>query len=574
MSSQHRTSSDAALGGQKIADDHSSIQESTGSPIDNGGQAQSRSSFWHDRAVELGMILAMIFYYVVGNANLAHTGFFAHLNPLIALPFLLIFVVLCWYRLSFAVALLPLALPYYLLPKTVYSHYNFSLAEITLWICLGIAFVQLILWQGTWRYWLSWREFRDRIGLFGIPIAVFIVAAALSVVFAYDAHVALRAFRVEIFDPMLYVLLMLYCFRSRQDIVRLVCAFLASALIIGLLGIAQYIFFRYTLVPDVYGLVRITAVYGSANDIGIFFDYTVPFALSLIVADTRQIVGSRGSWWLRALAVVYCLFMLFVMIMLDSLGTWVAMAVAVLFLAAMSIRNRRVLWTGAAVLIVAAFAVAVVYHTKIYEFVFTHHANANDVSTTQKRLYLWQSALQMIRDYPWFGVGMDNWLCHYSLNTLCYTPHLHHYWITVNPLTGQQTGINQEPNLQNPQNDLLNIWVSIGIFGLLAYVATIVLFYWQFVRIVKRILSGLVERSGLLLWLLIGIGTAFLASLVQGQVDSAILAEDFAFCFWSLVGVLMLLRYFTKTPWRGPVRAIEDRQGLSWERLRTKKASP
>lgn len=555
MSSQHRTSTDAVPGEETIASGDRSKQASTGSPVDNGGQTKTTSSFWHDRSIELGMVLSMGLYYVIGNANLAHTGFFLHLNPLFALPFLLIFVILCWYRLSFAVALLPLTLPYYLLPKTVYSHYNFSLEEIALWICLGVAVVQLIIWQGTWPYWLSWREIRNRIGLFSIPIAVFVAAAALSVVFAYDSHVALRAFREEVFDPMLFLVLMLYCFRSLQDIIRLVCAFLASAFIVGLLGIVQYLFFRYTLIPDVDGLVRITSVYGSANDIGIFFDYTVPFALTLIVADTRQIVGSRRAWWLRAMAVAYCLFAFCIMIMLNSLGTWVAMAVAVLFLAAMSIRNRRALWAGVALLIVAVLTVAVVYHTRIYDFVFTHHTNASDVSTTQKRLYLWQSALLMIRDYPWFGVGMDNWLCHYSLNTLCHTPNLHHYWITVNPLTGQLTGVKQEPNFQNPQNDLLNVWVSIGIFGLLAYIVTIVLFYWQFARIFKRILSGLVERSGLLLWLLIGIGTAFLAALVQGQVDSAILAEDFGFCFWSMVGMLVLLRYFTQTPWRGPVNA-------------------
>jgi putative inorganic carbon (HCO3(-)) transporter len=503
----------------------------------------------------------MALYYVVGNANLAHTGFFAHLNPLIAVPFLLIFVVLCWYRLAFAVALLPLSLPYYLLPKTVYSHYNFSLAEITLWICLGVAAVQVIIWQGTWRYWLSWREFRDRVGLFGIPIVVFVVAAAISVVFAYDSHVALRAFREEVFDPALYLLLLLYCFRSRQDIVRLVCAFLASAFIVGLIGIVEYAFFRNLLKPDVDGLVRIASVYGSANDVGVFFDYTVPVALALIVADTRQIVGNRAiaSRLLRALAIVYCLFALFIMILLNSLGTWVAMTVAVLFLAAMSIRNRRVLLAGAGAILVVALAIVVVYHTKIYNFVFMHHTNASDVSTTQKRLYLWQSAWHMIRSYPLFGVGMDNWLCHYSLNPLCYTPHLYHYWITRNPQTGQLTGINEEPSLQ-PHNDILNIWVSVGVFGLLAYFATIILFYWQFARIFKRILLGLVERRALLLWLLIGVGTAFLAALVQGEVDSAFLTQDSAFSFWTLVGILLLLRYLTQTPWHGSVKAGEDHQ--------------
>jgi putative inorganic carbon (HCO3(-)) transporter len=570
MSSQQHTSSspDTALGEQNATNVNNNAPASTGAPIDTRGRAKSTTSFWHDRAVELGMVLSMALYYVIGNKNLAHTGFLSHLNPLLALPFLLIFVVLCWYRLAFAVALLPLALPYYLLPKTVYSHYNFSLAEITLWLCLGVAVVQLIIWQGTWRYWLSWRELRGRVGLLSIPITIFIAAAAISVVVAYDPHVALRAFREEVFDPMLYVLLLLYCFRARQDIVRLVCAFLASALIVGLLGIVQYVFFRYTLKPDVDGLVRITSAYGSANDVGVFFDYTVPFALALIVADTRQIVGAASSklaswgWGLRVVAIAYCLFAFFVMILLSSLGTWLAMAVAVLFLAAMSIRKRRVLLAGAAALIVVALVVVGVYHTKLYNFVFLHHNNAYDISTTQKRLYLWQSAWQMIQTWPLFGVGMDNWLCHYSANPLCSTPQLHHFWITINPLTGQQTLMNEEPELQ-PHNDILNIWVSMGIFGLLAYFATIILFFWQFARICRRILSGLVERSGLMFWLLIGVGTAFLAALVQGEVDSAILTQDSAFSFWTLVGVLLLLHYLTNTPWRGSVKASGELSSTS-----------
>src|SRR6266704_631261 len=142
------------------------------------------SPFWRDRFIEAGLILSIALYYITGNANLGTGGFF-HLNPLFSLPFLLLFAALCWYRLPFAVALLPLALPYYPLPKTVFSHYSFSLAEITLGVCLLVAFIQLLLWRNRWQYWLSWQELRDRVGPFIIPILVFLLAAAFSVVLAY-----------------------------------------------------------------------------------------------------------------------------------------------------------------------------------------------------------------------------------------------------------------------------------------------------------------------------------------------------------------------------------------------------
>jgi len=41
-----------------------------------------------------------------------------------------------------------------------------------------------------------------------------------------------------------------------------------------------------------------------------------------------------------------------------------------------------------------------------------------------------------------------------------------------------------------------------------------------------------------------------LAAMIQGQVDNSFLAQDMAFCFWTLVGALLLLRVLSGTPWR------------------------
>src|SRR5438067_1388022 len=132
------------------------------SPPNKGKLLQGLSPFWHDRLIESGLIVSLALYYVVGNEHLG-TGRLFQLNPLLSLPFLLIFAALCWYRLSFAVALLPLALPYYLLQKTVISHYSFSLAEIALGMCLAVALLQFLLLRGKWQYRLSGQGLRDRL---------------------------------------------------------------------------------------------------------------------------------------------------------------------------------------------------------------------------------------------------------------------------------------------------------------------------------------------------------------------------------------------------------------------------
>src|SRR5947209_14857146 len=123
----------------------------------------------------------------------------------------------------------------------------------------------------------------------------------------------------------------------------------------------------------------------------------------------------------------------------------------------------------------------------------------------------------MIHDSRWFGYGMNNWLCHYSYTTTCCTPQLHHYLISKDPVTGISTDLKQEPFLSHPHNVFLHVWVSMGIFGLLAFAAILVLFFWLFGRILSHLRSHETHENLPFQWMTIGVGAAMLAAMVQGQ---------------------------------------------------------
>ena len=524
-------------------------------PTANSRLVKGLTPFWHDRMIEAALVLSMALYYVVGNANLG-TGRLFQFDPLISLPFLLIFALLCWYRLPFAVALLPLSLPYYLQRKTVIGHYSFSIAEIALATCAGVALLQFVLQRGNWRYRLSWHELRDRLGPFALPILVFLLAAGVSVLIAYARQVAFRAFREEVFDPILYLLLAMFCLRTRQDIARLLFALLASGLVVAFLGMAQYFFFRSQLVLEPDGIRRVHAMYGSANSIGLFFDYVLPIGLALILVRIWTARHVLRSWWIRIGAIAICGPMLLVLYLSQSRGAWVAISAALLCILALSIGNRRVLLVGGLVGIVILGAVVLVWHKPILTFVVGGHQDVQGISTLTKRLFLWQSALRMIHDHLWFGVGMENWLCYYSYNTVCFDPALlnHHYWILHDPVTGAWTGLQNEPTLSHPHNIFLHVWVSMGLFGFLAFMAMLALFFWLFARIFMSLRSAQTESDPSMWWMTVGVGAAMLAAMIQGQVDSSFLVQDLSFCFWMLLTALLLLRVLTGTPWRGRLR--------------------
>jgi len=569
MSSQSPSLPDADLDQQEAAGSADGLDAATEPPRDNGSRFSIKSSFWQNRLFEAGLILSMTLYYVIGNANLGNTFLF-HINPLFSLPFLILFAVLCWYRLPFAVALLPLTLPYYAQPKTVISHYSFSIAEITLAVCLLIAVLQLLWQRSRWPYWLSWRELRDRLGPFIVPTLVFVVVAAFSIVIAYEKAFALRAFHREVLAPLLYVVLALYCLRSRQDVLRLLGALLATGLMVALLGLIQYVFFKSTLPIESDGIRRVHAMYGSANSIGLLFDYILPIGLAWLVAKNSYKLHDWAAWKKRGVALVLCVLMLSAQYLTHSLGAWLGTAMAILFIAVLSIRSRKMLLLGIALFAGSMVVALIFFHTRIYNLIFENHLDVRNISTTTKRLYLWQTAWNMIRDNPWFGYGLDNWLCHFSLNNVCVTPHLYHYTINEDPVTHALTGLGYEPDLSHPHNIFLQIWISVGIFGLLAFAAILVLFFWLFARILMHLRANETPKNVHLQCMTVGVGAAMLAAMAQGMGDSAFLEQDLAFCFWMLVVTLLVLRVLSGTPWRGRVRVLEDgthRQIKRWMKM-------
>ncbi|WP_160145587.1 O-antigen ligase family protein [Dictyobacter aurantiacus] len=532
-------------------------------PVDHdGGTMGTRRAFWCNRLIECGLILSMALYYVIGNQNLKFPiGGLEQLSPWFGLPFLAIFIVLCWSRLSFAVALLPLALPYYLAPKDVIHMAGFSPAEIVLWICVAVAVLQLLLERQHWPYRLSLPQLRQRIGPFLWPIAIFLLAALISLIGASSHRDALRALRQEIIDPLLYVVLILCCLRSRQELARMLGALFASGLIIAFMAIVQYAMFG-----------KNNTVYGSDPSVGLLFDYTLPIGLA--------IVFSRLSWKIRLPILLLCIPFVYALLHNDSRGSAIAaFPVVLVFLIIFAIRNRKVLLIGGAITIVLAAAGYGVMHQKVdqvfMDTVINGHMDQNHVTTLQRRIHLWQSAEAMIHDQPLFGYGLDNWICHYAdprvvpsadpnfvkdgglkapqYSWMLSCPLASHYYI-VSEVNGETTHMYDEPGLSHPHNNFLHVWVSIGIFGLLAFIAFLVLFCWLCAHILRYLSSRVVDQGEHWRWMTLGAAAAMLAGFIQGLVDCSFLAQDLAFCFWLLVATLLVIRAQIGLPWSNPLR--------------------
>jgi O-antigen ligase len=466
--------------------------------------------------------------------------------PLLALPLLLAYAALAWLRLDIALATLPLSFPYWFVPKHIGGHAVLPLSEIALGVCLAVALGYELRhgWRlGGPRAWRCLarrlRAMLARLGwLLALGALLFVAGATLGLLVARRPPEALRAWRWEIVEPLLYLVLLLCYARGPRNMWRLVWALLGSAVLLAALATLQIAAWRVTfsplaagnrlipLLPDSAGLLRATAfVYGSGNSLGAALERALPLALALALVPPRSGgVGRRA----RALALLVCLALLPALYWSGSRGAWVGAAIGVLVVICLTLGRPWLL----VVLAALGGLLAVWQRNQLIALALAGH-NA----TGQLRLLLWLAAWHMIRDHPLLGIGLDQFLYLYSN---LYSSHP--YWITV--LNGHPTIAGTQPNLAHPHNLLLDLWLSIGVLGLAGFLIVLGVVWrrcWHIWRAARRIPASARQRPAAVGAVALGIGASLLAGIVHGMVDSAYFEPDLALLFWASVALLLLV---------------------------------
>lgn len=479
-----------------------------------------------------GIIASLAYYYAVP-------------SPLLSLPGLVVFAALAWLRLDLALCLLPLTFPFWYVPKRVFGHTVFPLSEIALVVCVAVAigygarqFMRQVRERGPhtqprWAYLYipTWQDAvgatRARLGLsLARGAALFVAGTTIGVLVARRPHEALRAWRWEVVEPLVYLALVLLFARRRGAARLLIWSFLGSALLVATLAAVQVFWLHATFTPladgnrlvpyatSSGGVPRATAlIYGSGNSLGAWVGRALPLVVALVLA--RGDVSRRERW----LAIVVGLACLPALVWSQSRGAELAAGIACVVVACLALR-RPLLLVGAA----AIGAVATLWDSAA----LLHTALAGHGSSGEVRTLVWLAALHMIRDHPLFGIGPDQFLYYYSSK---YTNHP--YWILM--LNGHRTLAWREPDLAQPHNLLLDLWLSGGLLALAGFVIVLAAFW-------KRALALWQRGTGWTAAAAPGVGGAVLAGMLHGMVDNAYFAPDLALVFWWAIAVILLLK--------------------------------
>lgn len=424
-------------------------------------------------------------------------------SPLGWLPAALGFVGLAWLRLDLALLWAIASAPFYLFPK------SFDPASLALGLLsareapLRFSLFEFTVLAATCAWLLRWLAPPPdtgrpalRLGRELGPPAAFFLAATLSLTASEFLRFSLREYRTVIIEP----LLLLFLFWQARPDARALQRTMDTLLLLGL-GMSVYALGHYIFVGETEatgGVRRLLAIYHSPNALALFLGRLLPLAVAYVLWAQR----GRGRF---ALAVAAALALALALFLTYSRGAWLAVLGALLVLGWLRGGRARTLTVVAAAVAVALIVLLVPSGRLIAP------------ATFQQRLWVWTAAWHMGLDHPILGVGLDNFLYHYPRYQL---PEA---WA--------------EPDVSHPHNIWLDLWLRMGLPGLVAFIWV----QWEYWRHAPRALRA----PGPLQAGAAGLLASMVACLLHGLLDNSLFGIDLTALFWLTYGLTVRLSHGT-----------------------------
>jgi O-antigen ligase len=407
-------------------------------------------------------------------------------------------VVLFAIRLDFGLGLTIFVIPFWNYPKTLFGGFQLSPVEVLTWVAVTAWTIDTVLTRAGLRLTpriFSFDGLRSRLTALDWAVLVLLLLALVSTRWAANFGVASREFRIIILDPILLYALVRVSDLAREQTRRLVYALLASGVAVSAVGLYRLLT-GDSILAD--GVLRLTAVWGSPNNVGLYLGRLLPLAL----AFTFLLRGWRERWVYAALVI---LFGVTILLTYSRGALFLGLPASILFLLIVLFTQSHPLSRRAWFAIGLALGIGVLVLIPFLASERFWSIFQPGTGTGFFRLALWSSAIRMGLDHPILGVGLDNFLYEYPKYIL--------------PVAWR------EPNLSHPHNIILDFWVRLGIGGL-------VLIAWLLVAFFRRAWSSFRCAADLYVRaLMLGLMASMVDFIAHGMIDAAFFVIDLAYVF-------------------------------------------
>jgi O-antigen ligase len=338
-----------------------------------------------------------------------------------------------------------------------------------------------------------------RLNIVDYGVLIWCLAGILSLIWSQYPQQAFTQLRVMILEPALFYVVFRTSVYDTKMVVRIVDVLLLSGFIVAVIGLWQFGQGEAVITAEA-GARRLASVYGSPNNVGLFLGRCLPFALAFVIAPLSR---SR-----RLLSGIFVGVISLAILLSQSVGAifiGVPASIIVVIVFSWGKKARYIL-----IPLLGIFALVFIFSLQSERFA---RVLEFDSGTNFYRIRVWQSALNVIRDYPITGLGLDQFL--YAFRGHYIMPDA---W--------------QEPNLSHPHNEILDFWISLGILGIIVFL------YLQFGfwRNIREALN-LWRSHPMLLAIMIGTSGSMVNLLTHGLIDNSVFVQDLCYVFVLLLAL-------------------------------------
>ncbi|MEQ8673417.1 MAG: O-antigen ligase family protein [Aggregatilineales bacterium] len=408
--------------------------------------------------------------------------------------------IIIYNHLEFGIMLTLFWSPFFLFPVELYR-FAFPTAEIILFITATAWILQMvILWARNYQQretMLPHLSFRHLHPL-DYAVIAWMVLGILAFSWSTYRNVAITELRTIIIQPALYYMIFRTLPQDKKS--RVVDMLIFAGVMVATIGLVQYALGE-SIIEAEGGANRLASVYGSPNNVSLFLGRCIPFALAFVLIPINRFRTYLSGFALGIMAIA--------LILTQSVGAlFIGIPITVSTMLILIYRRKALL----PLIILGVIGVIGI----LFALQFPRFNNILDFTqgTNFYRLRVWDSGINIIKDHPITGLGLDQFL--YAFRGIYILPDA---W--------------QEPNLSHPHNFLLDIWIRLGIFGVIWFTFTQFLFW----RTLFRHLSTVNERDRIQIAIIIGAMGAMIDILAHGLVDNSLFVIDLAYVFMTLLAI-------------------------------------
>ncbi len=338
-----------------------------------------------------------------------------------------------------------------------------------------------------------------------IPISLFVVAGIISIIISPDKRVALGLFKAYIIDPIILFFIIISIVKSKKDVDLLIKALIASGVVISLYAIYQKITGDYTFDGRILSFYKFWEG-ASANYLGL---YLAPI---LVLITGYQIVNDKKIKFKQS--IIYDIAFLICAIGLYLTGSRAAIGAVIVGLFILIVYRywnyiKPKLWLKVVIFGLVFLGALFSYQVIKPDYTLSPEEGSRIITSNNIRWEIYKTTREILKSNYLLGVGIGNYQNYFT------------------QLTSDRINYPEyiAPFALTPHNIFLNIWVNLGILGLIAFIWLLYLFFKECLK--HNHLTTI-------------LAIVMITIIAYGLIDTPYWKNDLAIIWWLIIALAVV----------------------------------